>query len=65
MSLFYAKQYKAIARAVNDSREYDYPTNIKAYWLVKILTIMFRNDNPRFNEDDFRVACGEKPEHTD
>ena len=63
MSLFYAKHYKAIAYAVNGSRLPREPESINAYWLVSLLSFMFRLDNPRFDAEAFRVACGEKPEH--
>lgn len=65
MSLFSRKHYKAIARAVDDSRLSSSPDTITAHWLIKVLSVMFRLDNPRFNEETFRVACGEKPEHSD
>lgn len=65
MSLFTAKHYRAIARAINDSRAPNHPENIDTRWLVKILITMFRLDNPRFDPEAFRVACGDKPEHPD
>jgi len=65
MSTFYAKQYKAIAQAVKDSRMQSNPETVSLHWLIKILSTMFRMDNPRFDEEAFRIACGEKPEHSD
>ena len=68
MSVFHAKQYKAIAKVVNNSRgptAITDPAIISPYWLVKMFVVMLRLDNPRFDEETFRIACGEKPEHSD
>lgn len=65
MSLFHAKQYKVIAKAVNDSRTVDDSQFISVYWLLQILCFMFKLDNPRFDPETFRRACGEHPEHSD
>ena len=65
MSLFSKKHYSLIARAIYESRESDDSNIIHAYWLVRMLSFAFKQDNPRFDADTFRVACGEKPEHFD
>ena len=62
-SLFTAKHYRFIAKAIQDSR-IDNDT-VSAYGLILILTTIFRLDNPRFDADAFRTACGEQPVHSD
>ena len=65
MSLFYARQYKAIASVIKESRDTNNYEFIRPIWLIKMLTVVFKHDNPRFDADAFRIACGEKPDHSD
>ena len=56
-SVFTARHYKLIAQAIKDSRSAD-SNIIYADLLIGILITTFRLDNPRFNPDVFRDACG-------
>ena len=60
--MFTCRHYKVIAQAINDSRKSENePDSISAYWLIKMLSTIFKLDNSRFNADTFRKACGEQP----
>ena len=61
MRLFRAEHYKVIARAIDTSRIPERPTLIRARQLIELLSYYFDLDNPRFNPDSFRKACGEQP----
>ena len=71
-SLFTTNHHKAIARVINDSRlpkvnliTATSEPDISPYWLVKMFVAMLRQDNPKLDEEAFRIACGEQPAHSD
>ena len=59
MSVFQAKHYKVIAKAIDESRMSKNPDLIHASHLVSILAFYFSQDNHHFNAQSFREACGE------
>jgi hypothetical protein len=62
-SLFTRRHYRFIAQAIKGSRS---PSNIiDGKLLIMVLVATLRMDNPRFDADAFRAACGEQPAHSD
>jgi len=59
--MFSKRHYKVIAQAIKDSRADESPQIIPARILINLLAFHFKLDNPRFNPDAFRKACGEEP----
>lgn len=63
MSVFQSKHYRVIAKAIDESRD---PRRSLEFILVRhlvtLLAFYFSQDNPKFNDSAFRIACGEQQE---
>lgn len=64
-SLFTAKHHRLIAQAIKESRSPGRVDEIDDELLMGILVATFRMDNPKFDAESFRIACGEQPAHSD
>lgn len=62
MSVFQSKHYRVIAKAIDESRDPRSLEFILVRHLVNLLAFYFSQDNSRFNDSAFRIACGEKQE---
>jgi len=64
-SLFTSKHHRLIAMVVRDSRLAGEPGLLATPNIVSMLCFLFRMDNPKFDPETFRTACGDKPAHSD
>lgn len=56
--MFTRQHYEKLARFIKENQIYsDYPDSIR--WAVDDLCEFFKQDNPRFNAKQFRLACGD------
>lgn len=65
-SLFSSKHHRFLSEVINGSRYHTTPketTSIR--WLVNLFCFALKWDNPKFDTEAFRIACGEQPVHSD
>lgn len=58
--MFNKHHYLIIAKAIKFSRAKEQPNLIPAAGIIRLLSFQFSLDNPRFNAEAFRKACGEE-----
>jgi len=63
VSTFNKAHYKIIAQAIKDARSEMEVSVIPTKKIINLLSFYFNLDNPRFNEDAFRKACGDEQHH--
>ena len=54
--MFTKRHYEKIADILNDARKEDYET--VHYVIMERMISLFQEDNPKFDEDTFHIACG-------